>query len=483
MTQDYIQNQYDVVVIGGGFSGLISDLCLASNVVKVSILEKSSSLGGLMSSVEKDGYIFDYGIHQIPETGISELDNLVFNILPKDQWIELHGFQKELGGSVFKNELFTSSTYLNLKELDPAEYHELLLDYILYLDSEKSTVELESSSVEECALNQFGKKITQKIIEPCVQSVFQLPLNQLSTFSLLMYPFKRVGLFGEKLTQDTLNANFGNSIAYIDQRNLPQSRYSPLKALYPKKYGLKNYIIKLLEKLKSLGVDLFLNCEIVNFESVKSNITNINCIKENIRFQIWASQYFWSAGLISFANFLNVPINFKDADKPLNTCLVNILTTEPISSDDLHWEHCYEKDFYTYRVVNYYQFWKDAKQNGGYPITIEIILNDDMLEENVESIAVNELMQMKILNKDNQILYMNSHFLKSGFPLPSIKNLEWLNNIRNNIANPFENLYASGVNMDSNLFFLGDILKHSYRQANERLTAFSRQKNKTSVYA
>ena len=106
-----------------------------------------------------------------------------------------------------------------------------------------------------------------------------------------------------------------------------------------------------------------------------------------------------------------------------------------------------------------------------------------MLEENVESIAVNELMQMKILNKDNQILYMNSHFLKSGFPLPSIKNLEWLNNIRNNIANPFENLYASGVNMDSNLFFLGDILKHSYRQANERLTAFSRQKNKTSVYA
>ena len=61
MTNDHIQNRYDVVVIGAGLPGLISALHLASNGLKISIVEKSNHLGGLMSSVEKDGYIFDYG--------------------------------------------------------------------------------------------------------------------------------------------------------------------------------------------------------------------------------------------------------------------------------------------------------------------------------------------------------------------------------------------------------------------------------------
>ncbi|MDY6853297.1 MAG: NAD(P)/FAD-dependent oxidoreductase [Thermodesulfobacteriota bacterium] len=56
---------YDVIIIGGGMSGLAAGIRLAYYDKKVCILEKHYRIGGLNSYYVKDGHKFDVGLHAI----------------------------------------------------------------------------------------------------------------------------------------------------------------------------------------------------------------------------------------------------------------------------------------------------------------------------------------------------------------------------------------------------------------------------------
>ncbi|MGA2124012.1 MAG: FAD-dependent oxidoreductase, partial [Acidimicrobiales bacterium] len=52
-----------VVVVGGGLAGISAALTLADAGVAVTLLERRPHLGGLTTSIERDGYSFDNGQH------------------------------------------------------------------------------------------------------------------------------------------------------------------------------------------------------------------------------------------------------------------------------------------------------------------------------------------------------------------------------------------------------------------------------------
>ena len=53
------------VIIGGGLGGLFSGAILAKNGVKVTIIEKNSSIGGGLQSFVRFGEVFDTGMHVV----------------------------------------------------------------------------------------------------------------------------------------------------------------------------------------------------------------------------------------------------------------------------------------------------------------------------------------------------------------------------------------------------------------------------------
>ena len=57
--------EYDVIVVGGGISGLLSALTLSRHGKKVLVLEKDSSVGGNCNSYVVDGFQVDTGVHAI----------------------------------------------------------------------------------------------------------------------------------------------------------------------------------------------------------------------------------------------------------------------------------------------------------------------------------------------------------------------------------------------------------------------------------
>jgi len=56
---------YDIIIIGSGLSGLICGNILSKEGYNVCILEKNQKIGGNLQSFERNGHIFDTGLHYI----------------------------------------------------------------------------------------------------------------------------------------------------------------------------------------------------------------------------------------------------------------------------------------------------------------------------------------------------------------------------------------------------------------------------------
>jgi phytoene dehydrogenase-like protein len=60
-----MHDEYDVIVVGGGFAGLATGALLAHDRFRVLILERRPVLGGRALVVKQDGFTLNYGLHYI----------------------------------------------------------------------------------------------------------------------------------------------------------------------------------------------------------------------------------------------------------------------------------------------------------------------------------------------------------------------------------------------------------------------------------
>ena len=123
---------YDVIVVGAGFSGLLSALALSKEGNNVLIIEKENRIGGVCRSYEVDGFTVDTGPHIITrmDSGpLKSLMDLYFDIIPN--FVPLGGYYVRMRDKV-KSFPWSIKEWM-LFDLLPVEDRTLLMKMIFDL--------------------------------------------------------------------------------------------------------------------------------------------------------------------------------------------------------------------------------------------------------------------------------------------------------------------------------------------------------------
>lgn len=466
----------NVVILGGGISGLLSAYLFAnSGKYKVHLVEKSSSLGGLLKSFDyKVNGFFDYGPHNVLETGIKDLDDFFLSLLPQEEWqvaITLAGQLRPLTGLMYNKKVQHNTSSIDLRESKHID--EYISSFFKHLSSCPDNFEdTYKKDAYSYAIYLFGKKIADEVIVPAIMKIYGIHPKDLNTMVMFLTHFTRVVLFEEKIMKELLACkNISSRLSYTDLKKLPKEHFSSLRSLYPNSMqggGISKIVDKLEEKLKELNVQIHLNSSISEIEIEDNKIKSLYINSEKYELEHFVS----TINLFSLSNILKIDTSTYNFDKNPQTVITNILIDKKLDCGELSFIYSYDKGTSLFRLTNYINYCKGAVRNGLYPITIETIHFDEVDVEELEKKLLEELTSYKLLQEGTKVEFIKTELLPKGvgFPLFSQNNIRINNDLREKIKNlNIKNLMYVGILSEEGLFFQSDIVKDIYLRIKDRL--------------
>jgi protoporphyrinogen oxidase len=460
------------IITGTGISGLVSALILSEKKkdANIYLLEKGKEPGGLLRAFDYGEFgQFDYGMHNMLETSLPELDKMLFDLLPPSEWQVLEGNKRDIAGAYYRGKVQYATPYFDLRHLPLDEYRDCVAGLFEHLNVSDSQPKKEFANAAEYAEWRFGKTIAEKTIIPSVEKIHQKKAQELDYMSTLLTPMNRVALFDEELTKKLTESQvMRDHIAFVDQRNLPLERSTGRRAYYPVKYGMYRVVNALIEKLKARGVEILTQAEMTAIHKeggrIQSVDLNIAGEKKTIRD---IDHFIWTGAIPILGRLLGAKFDGLKNDKPLKTVVINLILNKKPDIKDLYYFFCYDPGFKTFRLTNFSNYCEGAFRNGGYPVAIEFLVNEEYLANttSIEQDAIDELFRFGITEPGTEVLFAKAEILESGFPMPSVNNIAANKNIRNQVkAMQLENLLLVGILAEDNLFFQTDVLIDVYKK-------------------
>lgn len=453
------------VVVGGGITGLVAALLLAERKVgKVTVVEREPSLGGLLRCFDYGVYgRFDYGMHNMYETGIPELDDLLFGLLPRNDWQILEGRNRDLAGLFFQGKLQRHSPYPDIRSLSEAERDVCFRDLIKQIGSGTPTDE---SSAYVYAKSRLGAGIADFVIGPAVEKQFRRPAAEMDVMATMITTMNRVVMFDEGPTGDLMKSDLiRDRVAYPEQRNLPVEYASGKKAYYPKQYGMYRVIDALLQRLRTLNVSIFTSTQVKRVVQEDSKVVSMTLISDGTEQEFKdVSTLVWTTGFVGIAPLIGLEIKGLPFDRPLRTVVVSLLISKPLDVGDLYYFYCYDKGYDTFRVTNFGGYCDGAARARGYPISVELLVEGDQATaEMLVEQAVAELRRFGVLAAGTEFIFRKAEPLASGFPMPTVKNIRSIGTLRQRVGGrELKNLIVLGILSEPKLFFQRDVLAHTF---------------------
>lgn len=464
--------QNNIVIIGSGISGLLSALILSENQnYNIHIIEKKDILGGLHGYFDYGEFgRFDYGAHNILESGLAELDNLLINLLPIDEWnitSAVNEQKRTLTGIYYNGKLQKNTSCIDLRYLPLEEKTKYLNNLINANKNEYIFNNPDLISAYDYSISLFGEEITNNIISNIFKNIFGIDLKELNKMVFLLLGISRICLLDKEELENLYltDTKTTKRLCYPEQREIPKNILSSLKAYYPKKFGMYRIIDAIKEKLdKRKNVKIYMKSEIneIGYSHHLIDYIKINNFRiDNI------SHLISSININNLAKMLKIDTSDLKYDKAPQTVLNNLLIDKPLEIGDLSYFYCYDKEFKTFRVDNYYNYCGEgAKRKNLFPITVEMLIDDNNIDkEYIEKLVKKELSIFGILKENTKIEFIQTEILEYGFPLLTQKNINSFNIIRERIDSlGLENLIKIGILSKKDLFFEGEIKIDLYNQ-------------------
>ena len=403
----------NIIVVGGGLIGMIAALLIKTKKNSVFLIEQNKELGGLFRSRKLyKNLFFDYGSHFIKQTGIEKLDKLIFGNLDKKKWHILGNLR---GANFFKNKLNDNSPFIDTSLL-PKKLYESGINQI-FRNKKKKIINLENQ-IE----SNFGKIFLKKIFEPIInKKSFNVKLKYLNLNVHNFFGLGKIKAFNSELSIKIKKNKFYNKIFSFHTSDEGQSTN---KSLYAKKGGSGYLVNSLIKKLKSKKVEILTNCRISKITYFKKRINSIQLTNNKI---INCDKLIWTLNHNILFNFLKFRTK-KNLNKIFFVSLHHFVFNKEflINSEYLQ---CYDPKMKTYRVTLYPNISREKsfkkkwlKRNKFFHLTVEVVSPYDENLEKLQKKILKEILIMKLITKNTNILFKKSEILGKGIPVPTIKN-------------------------------------------------------------
>ena len=457
-----------LVFVGGGVPSLILAFAMTKfHKLPICIIEKSHEVGGQYKSlVYKNGIVFDQGMHIYYETGITEIDSVLLQIIPDYDWHFLKDNEKDVAGIFYNGKLQTNSPYPDLRDLSQKDKDRFVSSIFENINNININI---TGNAGELLRNHFGNYLAEEIFKPILQNLYGIHYDDLSSIVFKLTAINRVVLYNEDTTLDLMSSVYlKDRIAYPDQMKLPIKRTNRSRGLYPRKFGFGGVIEILRKKLEERGVIFFTNTEVLGIRT-SNNIINSIVIKtereDEYDLQV-ATGVVWASDIYSLLRNFNINLEYKMDFG--HKKFVNLLTKQKPRMGNLYYFYNFDSASKIFRVTNYSEYCLRALYDGNYPICIEYWSENESNEDIISSVII-DLVKMGVIDNESEVIFAHVPEYKAIFPKPLVKTVSSIELASSKLLDlEINNLVHIGSYSKPEVFFLHEILKDAFVQVKNK---------------
>ncbi len=292
------------IILGSGFRGIIASYLLAKQGCKVTLIDRSKKIGGVLHSEEWKGFFLDKGCHLF-DNDQDEATELLLEIMDGEV------SPVDVKYASFVEGKKTDGVSIPNLESYPEEITKNILWETLHLSTQ--TEKKQTLNLYEELVNHHGETATA-ILEKFTHKTHLISSKELDSEAFKLMPYKRIKFLsneaGKILKESAL---LDDKIAISSQYN-PLAFYQgekeiyPYRNFYPKTEGLKGFCTKALEKLEKLGVSILLENNVEKIDT-QNNKVQIKTDKKN---QIEGDYMFWTGSQEVLADVFQIKSSLKE---------------------------------------------------------------------------------------------------------------------------------------------------------------------------
>jgi len=415
----------DILIIGGGWSGLAAADFLSQEKRNIVILEKESEIGGLARTFDLGGFKFDYGGHGVFFKKDENL-NYIKSIINNNSLLVLKRNIKIL----FNNGYIDYPPNLSsIFRIDKKYIFEIFFD-MLRLDRN-----CEQRNFEEWAKANYGECLYRTYFKDYTEKVWGKQCSELSSD----WADKRIGsnnLF--KLVKAMLSGN-----GYCkDNRPL----------FYYRKNGIFSLLNLLRQRIKNKNCQVYKNVQLKQISANNEKLVSLSFILDGRQYEISFKHIISSIPIVELMKIFpyDMASSFHEALQEIkyrNLIIVSCIINRELLTN---WYWCYfpSKEVLFSRIHEP-KFWsKDMAPDDNTLLCMEILCNYDDLYWNMEDEEIikqvrSALKYTGLLNAKDAILDACVKRIKYAYPLHYNGFEKPLNQVKSFLSF-FKNLYLTG---------------------------------------
>ncbi|SVD82948.1 uncharacterized protein METZ01_LOCUS435802, partial [marine metagenome] len=197
----------------------------------------------------KEGFEFDYGSHFLRDTGVSELDEILYGHMTSDKWLVLENLR---GGNYFCSHLNEKSPFPDTRLLPEETYQKGMMQMLCLGENLKT-----HTNLEEYLEDTFGEIFTKEIYRTLANKFLGHDLCELvpGSIGLIALLSKIIGFTPEMTRELKKSPLLDKKFAF----HSCEEGQSSQKNYYPVRGGVGLWIDEIEEKLSHLGVNILRN--------------------------------------------------------------------------------------------------------------------------------------------------------------------------------------------------------------------------------